>query len=94
MRFGLVGTGPWASRTHGPGLTAAKGVELVGVWGRHPEKTAVLAGELGVPGYDDYAERKKEEAEKKTKKSKKSDKSEKKDDEKSDEKSEEKPQPE
>jgi predicted dehydrogenase len=56
MRFGLVGTGPWASRTHGPGLTAAAGVELAGVWGRHPEKTAVLAGELGVPGYDDYAE--------------------------------------
>jgi predicted dehydrogenase len=56
MRFGLVGTGGWASRTHGPGLTAAKGVELAGVWGRHPEKTAVLAGELGVPGYDDYAE--------------------------------------
>ncbi|MEU4191155.1 Gfo/Idh/MocA family oxidoreductase [Kribbella sp. NPDC026611] len=56
MRFGLVGTGPWAVRTHGPGLTAADGVELVGVWGRHPEKTAVFAGDLGVPGYDDYAE--------------------------------------
>ncbi|WP_329003244.1 Gfo/Idh/MocA family oxidoreductase [Kribbella sp. NBC_00709] len=56
MRFGLVGTGPWATRTHGPGLTAADGVELTGVWGRHPEKTAVLAGQLGVPGYDDYAE--------------------------------------
>ena len=35
MRFGLVGTGPWARRTHGPGLKAASGVELVGVWGRH-----------------------------------------------------------
>ncbi|MFI5690283.1 Gfo/Idh/MocA family protein [Kribbella sp. NPDC051586] len=56
MRFGLVGTGPWATRTHGPGLTAAAGVELSGVWGRHPGRTAVLAGELGVPAYDDYAE--------------------------------------
>ena len=56
MRFGLVGTGSWARRTHGPGLAAAAGVELVGVWGRHPDKTAGLAGELGVTPYDDYAE--------------------------------------
>ena len=56
MRFGLVGTGPWASRTHGPGLRAAAGVELVGVWGRNPEKTGTLAGDLGITPYDDYAE--------------------------------------
>ena len=56
MRFGLVGTGPWASRTHGPGLRAAAGVELVGVWGRHAEKTAAIAGELDITPYDDYAE--------------------------------------
>ncbi len=56
MRFGLVGTGPWARSTHGPGLRAAAGAELVGVWGRHPAKTAVIAGELEVPAYDDYAE--------------------------------------
>ena len=34
MRFGLVGTGPWAELAHGPGLVAAEGVELVGIWGR------------------------------------------------------------
>jgi predicted dehydrogenase len=56
MRFGLVGTGPWARSTHGPGLRTAAGVELVGVWGRDPAKTAVIAGELEVPAYGDYAE--------------------------------------
>jgi predicted dehydrogenase len=56
MRFGLVGTGQWATRTHGPGLTAATGVELVGVWGRHPDRTAAIADDLGVAAYDDYAE--------------------------------------
>lgn len=56
MRFGLVGTGPWAQMAHGPGLRAAAGVELVGVWGRHPEKTGTFARELGVSPYDDYAE--------------------------------------
>lgn len=56
MRFGLVGTGPWARVTHGPGLRAASGVELVGVWGRHPDKTAAIAAELDITPYDDYAE--------------------------------------
>ncbi|HEY0691862.1 MAG TPA: Gfo/Idh/MocA family oxidoreductase [Kribbella sp.] len=56
MRFGLVGTGPWAQATHGPGLRAAAGVELVGVWGRDAVKAAKLAGDLGVTPYDDYAE--------------------------------------
>jgi predicted dehydrogenase len=56
MRFGLAGTGPWAVRTHGPGLSAAAGVELAGVWGRYPDKTAAVAAELGVRAYDDYAE--------------------------------------
>lgn len=54
MRFGLVGTGPWAHKTHGPGLAAANGVELVGVWGRDPRKSGDLATTLGVASYDDY----------------------------------------
>ncbi len=54
MRFGLVGTGPWAHKTHGPGLAAANGVELVGVWGRDPQKAGDLATTLGVASYDDY----------------------------------------
>ncbi|MGZ5403661.1 MAG: Gfo/Idh/MocA family protein [Nocardioides sp.] len=54
MRFGVVGTGPWASMAHGPGLMAAEGVELVGVWGRSPERARILATELGVSPYDDF----------------------------------------
>ena len=38
---------------HGPGLIAAEGVELVGVWGRSPEKARNLATGLGVKAYDD-----------------------------------------
>ena len=53
MRFGLVGTGPWAGVAHGPGLVAAEGVDLVGVWGRSPTRAAELAERLGVPSFDD-----------------------------------------
>src|SRR3954452_22230749 len=38
---------------HGPGLMAAEGVELVGVWGRTPERARTLATALGVSPYDD-----------------------------------------
>ncbi|MFC7494310.1 MULTISPECIES: Gfo/Idh/MocA family protein [unclassified Nocardioides] len=54
MRFGLVGTGPWADMAHGPGLLAAEGVELVGVWGRSPERARALATGLGASAHDDY----------------------------------------
>jgi predicted dehydrogenase len=54
VRFGLVGTGPWAGMAHGPGLLAAEGVELVGVWGRSPERARILANGLGVSAYDDF----------------------------------------
>ncbi len=40
MRFGLVGTGPWARMATGPGLAAAGEVDLVGVWGRSPAAAA------------------------------------------------------
>ena len=39
---------------HGPGLMAAEGVELVGVWGRSPERARTLATELGVSAYHDF----------------------------------------
>lgn len=55
MRFGLVGTGPWAQLAHGPGLVAAHDVELVGVWGRRPDMAAALAADLAVTAYADYA---------------------------------------
>jgi predicted dehydrogenase len=54
VRFGLVGTGPWAGMAHGPGLMAAEGVELVGVWGRSPDRARILAAGLGVSAYDDF----------------------------------------
>ncbi len=54
MRFGLVGTGPWATMTVGPGLHLAEDVEFVGVWGRDAAKTDSLAAALGVRAYADY----------------------------------------
>ena len=54
MRFGLVGTGPWAQMAHGPGLVQAEGIELVGVWGRRPEEAGRLAAALDTTAYDDY----------------------------------------
>ena len=53
MRFGLVGTGPWAGTAHGPGLVAAEGVDLIGVWGRSPARAGELAARLGVPAFED-----------------------------------------
>ncbi|MGP3988660.1 Gfo/Idh/MocA family protein [Streptomyces sp. 3N207] len=53
MKFGLLGTGPWAERTHGPALAAHRDVELVGVWGRRAEPTGALAERLGSRPYAD-----------------------------------------
>ncbi|MDJ1137443.1 Gfo/Idh/MocA family protein [Streptomyces iconiensis] len=51
MRFGLLGTGPWADRTHGPALVAHPDVELVGVWGRRAEAASAQAERLGTEAY-------------------------------------------
>lgn len=51
MRFGLLGTGPWAALTQAPGLAAHPGVEFVGIWGRNTEKAAALGRRHGVPAY-------------------------------------------
>lgn len=53
MKFGLLGTGPWAAGTHGPALAAHKDVELAGVWGRRPEAAGELAAALQTRTYDD-----------------------------------------
>jgi predicted dehydrogenase len=53
MRFGLVGTGPWAGIAHGPGLVAGPDGVLVGVWGRDAAKAADLAGRLDARPYGD-----------------------------------------
>jgi predicted dehydrogenase len=60
MKFGLVGTGYWARITQGAGLAAEPEVDLIAVWGRDPDKTAALAGGLGVDvaaSYDELLER-------------------------------------
>ncbi|MFF0171541.1 Gfo/Idh/MocA family protein [Micromonospora profundi] len=53
MRFGLFGTGHWAIETHGKALHAHPDAELVGVWGRNPERAASLGEMYGVPTYND-----------------------------------------
>jgi len=54
MRFGLVGTGYWARETHGPGIQASSH-DLVGVWGRDPEKTSAVGEALGVQTFSSHA---------------------------------------
>jgi predicted dehydrogenase len=39
---------------HGPGLAAAEDVDLVGVWGRSPEKSRILATGLGVSSFESF----------------------------------------
>ncbi|MFG2641481.1 Gfo/Idh/MocA family protein [Streptomyces sp. NPDC048370] len=56
MRIGLLGTGPWAARTHAPALAAHPDVEFAGVWGRRPEAAAELAAAFGTTAYGDEEE--------------------------------------
>ncbi|MFI7322165.1 Gfo/Idh/MocA family protein [Streptomyces venezuelae] len=56
LRFGLVGTGPWASATHAPALSRHPGVDLSGIWGRRPEPAAALAAEHGTRAFADVDE--------------------------------------
>ncbi len=53
VRFGLLGTGQWATSVHGPGLAAHPGVDLVAVWGRDAPRASALADGLGCRGTTD-----------------------------------------
>ncbi len=53
VRFGLLGTGPWARLAHAPGLVAHEQVDLVGVWGRDPAKAEDLATRFETTAYAD-----------------------------------------
>ncbi|WP_055585987.1 Gfo/Idh/MocA family protein [Peterkaempfera griseoplana] len=53
MRFGLLGTGPWATAVHAPVLDAHPDVEFAGVWGRRPEAANALAERFGARSYQD-----------------------------------------
>ncbi|MFJ2178089.1 Gfo/Idh/MocA family protein [Streptomyces sp. NPDC087851] len=50
-RIGLLGTGPWAERTHAPALAAHAGIAFSGVWGRRPEAAAALAAAHGTTAH-------------------------------------------
>ena len=56
MRIGLIGTGYWAAEVHAAGVQAADGGELVGVWGRDPDKTRALADRYGITAHADPAD--------------------------------------
>ena len=56
MRFGVLGTGPWATQVHVPALAAHPTAELVGVWGADPAEAKALGAEHEVPGYTDVDE--------------------------------------
>ncbi|MBB1155728.1 MULTISPECIES: Gfo/Idh/MocA family protein [Amycolatopsis] len=43
LRVGLVGTGPWATTVHAPGLADHPGTVLSAVWSRRPEAATALA---------------------------------------------------
>lgn len=43
LRFGLVGTGYWASELHAVGVAGHPDAELIAVWGRDADKAASLA---------------------------------------------------
>lgn len=56
LRFGLLGTGYWASHVHGTSLVASDHASLGGVWGRDPAKAHDLATRLGAKGFEDLDE--------------------------------------
>jgi predicted dehydrogenase len=53
MRFGVLGTGFWASEVHAAALAAHPDAELVGVWGRDLAKAKAVGARFDVPGTDD-----------------------------------------
>ena len=56
MRFGVLGTGPWARAVHAPALAGHPAAELVGVWGRDLAKAKAVGAEFEVPGFADLDE--------------------------------------
>ncbi|WP_138760635.1 Gfo/Idh/MocA family protein [Modestobacter altitudinis] len=53
MRFGVLGTGFWASDVHATSLAGHPDAELVGVWGRDLAKAKAVGAQFDVPGTDD-----------------------------------------
>lgn len=53
VKFGVLGTGAWATATHAAALARHPEVDLVGVWGRDRDKAAHLAERFGTIAVDD-----------------------------------------
>jgi predicted dehydrogenase len=53
MRFGVLGTGHWASEVHATSLAGHPDAELVGVWGRDLAKAKAVGAQFDVAGTDD-----------------------------------------
>jgi predicted dehydrogenase len=53
MRYGLLGTGYWATVTQAAALAAHDEATFAGVWGRDPAKAEALAQQHGVRAYSD-----------------------------------------
>jgi predicted dehydrogenase len=53
MRFGVLGTGHWASAVHATSLAGHPDAELVGVWGRDLAKAKAVGAGFDVAGFDD-----------------------------------------
>ncbi|MER7283510.1 Gfo/Idh/MocA family oxidoreductase [Dactylosporangium sp. NPDC000244] len=53
MRFGVLGTGHWATVTQAAALATHPSATLAGVWGRSADKAADLGSRYGVPAYTD-----------------------------------------
>lgn len=51
VRYGLVGTGHWASTVHAPALAARTDGTFVGLWGRTPERAGALAAQHGIEAF-------------------------------------------
>lgn len=52
-RFGVLGTGHWAQWCHGTALATHPDVDLVGFWGRAPDKAEAAARSVGGRGFAD-----------------------------------------
>src|SRR5436190_21442874 len=53
LRFGLLGTGYWATQTHAAGLHDHPDATFVGVWGRDAAKAQAVADRYGAVTYTD-----------------------------------------
>ncbi|MEI7745387.1 MAG: Gfo/Idh/MocA family oxidoreductase, partial [Chloroflexota bacterium] len=54
FRFGLAGTGYWATETHAAGIADVPGARLAAVWGRDGAAASALAARHGGTGFDDF----------------------------------------